>query len=524
VQWRLQWIALLSRVLVALGMASVLLALYVLASRLVPLALRPLDLLPWAGGAAGLWVIVRTWLRRVRLMEAAVRADEALGLKERLSTALQIREAKNEAEAAVLEDAAEHARGIRAGQAFPMRLGRPFGRAAFAMAALVLLYLYMPQFNLLARAAQKQNGPSPVAVEAKKEAVKQLEELAGQIGQADKVEAPQIAKKLEKDLGLLARQIKEQKLTGEQAVAKMEKIGEKITQRREEIEKMMEKAANMQTRGEGRNLSPIAKAMQKGDFAKAAKALEELKKQMQSGQMSEEQKKQLAQEMKQLAAQLGKESTLGQSLEQAADKMAQGQMNQALGEMDDAASQMQNMEAMLNELKALDGLDYDMDGRKKALTGKPMPCEECGKMCQGGLCESCAQKRGPWKPGDSRKQGGGMGGPGIGQGSIAEEGDGKTGFEKKRLKGDIQPGEIIARMKVPGRQPPGEIKTQFEELRVQSSQAAEDTIRGEKLPLEHKALVRQYFDSIKMDQAQGTPAAATPTGGQGAPAAPPAQK
>jgi hypothetical protein len=358
----------------------------------------------------------------------------------------------------------------------------------------------------------------------KKEVVKQVEELASQIGEVGKAETPQVAKKLEKDLTMLAKQIKDQKMTGEQAVAKMEKLGEKITQRREEIEKMMEKAANMQARGEGRNMSPIVKAMQKGDFAKAAKALEELKKQMQSSQMSEEQKKQLAQEMKQMASQLGKESKLGEAMSKAAEQMAKGQMNQALGEMDNATEQMQNMEAMLNELKALDGLDYDMEGRKNALSGKPMPCEACGKMCVDGLCPECAQKRGPWKPGDKRDSGGGMAGPGIGQGAIAEEGNGPTGFEKKRLKGDIQAGEILARMKVSGMQPPGEIKTQFEELRVQSSQAAEDTIRGEKLPLEHKALVRQYFDSIKMDQAEGSPAAATPTGGQGAPAAPPAQK
>lgn len=517
VQGRLLWIAFCRRFLTALGWASVLLALFVLVSRLFPLRVAPIQVLPWLAGTAAAWVILWTWLLRVRLLEAAVRADEALGLKERLSTALVIPAPRSLAEAAVLEDAAEHARAIHPARAFPMRLGRPLVRASAAVAVLAGLWLWMPQMNLLAKASQPKPGTPQAAVEAHKEAVAQLEDMAKELAQTDKVEKSQVSQKLERDLSALAKQIKDQKLTGEQAAAKMEKLGEKIAQRRDEVEKLLEKAASMQSRGEGRNTSQVAKALQKGDFAKAAKALEELKKQLQSSQMSQEQKEALSKEIKQMSEQLGKESPLGDALRKAAEKMQEGQMNGAMADLENATAQTKEMDALLAEMKELEGLQHDMEGREKALSGQPVPCEECGKECLGGLCDDCAQKRGKWRAGDEREQGSGMGGPGIGEGSIAESKAGQTAFEKKRIKGDIQPGDILARMKVEGRQPPGEIKTQFEALRIQSSQQAEDTVRSEQLPLERKALVRQYFDAIKMD---GAAPAATPNVAPGATPAP----
>lgn len=519
-QWRLHWISLCRRFLVTLAAASLVMALYVLLSRLFPLRVKPLALLPWVGGVAGAWVILWTWLRRYPLLETAVRIDEALGLKERLSTALTIKAPRNEAEAAVIEDAVEHARRIRPAQAFPMNMGRPFGRAFAALAVLVAIWLFMPQYDLLAHARARNPEQSPVAVEARKEAVQQLENLAKELGEAGKTDTPQVAQKLDHDLNALARQIKDEKLTGEQAAAKMEKLGEKINQRRDEIEKMMEKAASLQTRGEGRSTSPIAKALQKGEFAKAAKALDDLKKELQSNKLTPEQQQAVAKELQQMAGQMGKDSPLGEALSQAAQKMEEGQMNGAMSKLEECETQMKDLEGMLAEMKQLDGLKEDMEAHKMALTGQMVPCENCGKPCLGGLCESCAMARGEWKPGDSRKQGLGMGGPGIGQGAIAESSDGPTAFQKKLLPGEMTPGQILARMKVPGQQPPGEIKTEFEALRMQSSQAAEDTIKTEQLPLERKTLVRQYFDAIKYEKGE-TPAAAPAAG---SPAAAPAKR
>jgi len=93
-----------------------------------------------------------------------------------------------------------------------------------------------------------------------------------------------------------------------------------------------------------------------------------------------------------------------------------------------------------------------------------------------------------------------MGGPGIGRGGVARSSPHDVAFEKTRIQGDITPGTIIARMKMPGRQAPGEATVEYEEMRMLQAQKAEDTIRSEVMPLEHKALVRDYFAAIKRSE------------------------
>ena len=90
-----------------------------------------------------------------------------------------------------------------------------------------------------------------------------------------------------------------------------------------------------------------------------------------------------------------------------------------------------------------------------------------------------------------------MGGPGIGRGAVANSNPHEVGFEKKRVKGEITPGEIIARIKIPGSQIPGETTVKYEEMRLMYEQKAEDTIQNEVMPLEHKSLIRDYFSAIK---------------------------
>ena len=93
-----------------------------------------------------------------------------------------------------------------------------------------------------------------------------------------------------------------------------------------------------------------------------------------------------------------------------------------------------------------------------------------------------------------------MGGPGIGRGGNPQSNPHDVAFEKTRVRGDLTPGKIIARMKVPGQQTPGEASVAYEEMRTLYEQKAEDTIRNEVMPLEHKALIRDYFAAIKRAQ------------------------
>lgn len=500
---RLQWIEFCRRALLVSAVTATLLFVFVVVSRLFILPLETGEVIQWVELAAIGVLLVWAWMARVKLFNAAVRADESLGLKERLSSALMIGDPKNEPEMAVLEDATRAAESIKPGRAFPMQLTREFKFAAMPLAALALAWWLMPQFDLLAKVKDETKSPK-VVIEAKKQAAEKLEELAKEIATADEIQKPELAREIERELTEMARQLNEQKLDQDQAMAKLAKMTDKLEQRKAEIERELAKPAGMEAKGEGKFTGEMEKALQKGNFEKAAKLMAELKEKVKNGELSEEEKSTLQKELKMMAAKLGEGSPLAESLENASEKMSEGEFNSALADLELAELSLAELGAMLSELKALEALEYDMDARNLALSGKPGVCQSCGAQgAFGGLCGSCAGSgTRPWSPGDSREFGNGMGGPGIGRGSIAQKKEGQIGLDKSRIKGDVEPGKIIAKFKVSGEQAPGEIATDFEELRLEYAQKAEDTIEREAMPLEYKSFVRDYFDAIKSGKAE----------------------
>ena len=509
VRRRLNWIDFCRKTLLAIGWTALALALIVLVSRLVKLPFEIDGVFPWVLAAGGAWLLIWACVGRMKLMQAAIEADQALGLKERLSTALEVAEPRSEAEAAVLGDAVEHAHSIRPARTFPMRLGRQVNWALAPTAAFALIWFLMPQFDLLAKTDEDEQAKQAVAVKVRKEASKALEEMAEKLNETKETAKPKVAEHVDRKIDKLAKQLREGQITREQAAARVDKLAEKLESRRSELAKKLEKAASMDSKGAGRFSAPIQKAMQKGDFAQAAKALQELKKKLQSGQLSEQERKALERELKALSMKMGQKSELSKCLAGAAQMMSEGQFNSALAGLEDAASSLLDMEALLKELEALDKISYDMDGRKAALCSKPGNCGKCGGTCLGsGLCSSCSGI-GNWRSGASRNRGGGSGGPGIGSGAVRPGEEGAVGFQKRRIKGQMTPGKIIARLKIPGQQTPGEISTNFETLRVEYAQQAEDTIQNDPMPLEMRSFIRDYYDAIKYsDGAEETAPAA----------------
>lgn len=497
VRRRLLWLSFCRLFLSVFGWTMIALCLYVIATRLLP-GLWPLArIAPWAAALGGLWLIAGLWVRRVGLFDAAVHADQTLGIKERLSTALTLGEPDGEPEQAVLEDALAWARRIRPGQAFSADLTRETRLALVPILVLALVWWLMPQYDLMARQEEGKK-QAAVAMQTRKQAASQLEQLAKDINSPGKITKPASVERIERELNMLARNLAEQKITQQQAMARMEKLKDRMRQRRADLEKQLAKPNNLNTKGAGKFTRDIQKAVKRGDFDKAASLMDKLAEKIKRGELSEADKAAMQKELKMMAEKLGMDTPLGDALNKACDKMGNGQFNEALADMEMSADQLRDLQAMLAELKTLESLDYDMDARNLAKACKM--CKACDNPSSCTGCAACLGTlagRRPWAEGDSRNQSAGMGGPGIGQGSIADKEAGATALQKSRIQGQIKPGKIIARMKVPGSQAPGEITTSYEALRLEYSQRAEDTISKEVMPLEYKARVRDYFNAIK---------------------------
>ena len=114
-----------------------------------------------------------------------------------------------------------------------------------------------------------------------------------------------------------------------------------------------------------------------------------------------------------------------------------------------------------------------------------------------------------WKAGDSSKQGSGMGDAGKGEGGTAQVAPDQVSFKPDKLKGQTQPGDIIASFRVSGEQVTGEAKVKYQETYTEYRQACEDTLRREAMPLEYRTLISDYFDAIKPEK-QTSAAASQP--------------
>ena len=376
---RLQWIDFCVKFLAVLKWAGLLLLLFLVFSRLFPLPVGLEIASRWAAGVAAAILLAWCLLRPVRLFGAAVRADEQLGLKERLSSALAIGDPKTEPERAVLDDAARHAEAIQPHKAFRLQLRDELQWAVGPLFALALVWALMPQFDLLAREKSEEDNSlvKAVEIETQKEAAKRLEELAEKINKNAASRKPVLANGIEKELNALAKKISEHKITPQKAMAKVSNMKDRINARQMEIEKKLEMPNSMQSKGMGKHTKEIGKALEKGNFDKAAKLLQDLKKKLQDGSLSDREKASLQKEMEMMAKQLGLKSPIGKALSQAAGKMSEGKMNSALADMEMAAGEMLDMQAMLQELQALDSIEVDMDARKLALASKGELCDDC---------------------------------------------------------------------------------------------------------------------------------------------------
>ncbi|MEN6626435.1 MAG: hypothetical protein ABFD69_09430 [Candidatus Sumerlaeia bacterium] len=545
VRRRLMLVHAIRRALVIVYWLAIALSVLVLAERFKLPVPKLFQLIPYAAGIGAAWLVAWLIARRVSLLDSAVRADEALGLKERLSTAMLIGEPRNQAESAVVADALAHARAVRPSAVARFEFKRQLEFTCGSLAALALLFLFMPAIDPFAKAKEEKRIVAE-RLEAQRERAKELAEMLKETTPPDQIEKAESVANAERDLKMLAKELEEQKIDADQAQAKMEKLTDKIKNRSEEIQKQLSDASSLNSRGEGRVTNEVAKELAQGKFEEASQKMDELKQKMQEGKLTEQEKTALAQEMKALASKMGQNPELAKALSEAAAQMSQGNNNAALANMEDAVKSMQNMQSLFNEMQALDKMEYDMKGRQMAMSSSgenPGQCPQCGgKLDSEGQCQSCGYKgegkgqgqgqgdgegeegmgggkgregTGKYTPGDTSKQGEGLGGAGKGRGGRAGTTEGQVSFEQKRIKGELVPGEIIARFKVEGKQAPGEITTKYEGLALERAQQAEDSIEHEPMPLEFKGLVRDYFAAIKRDHAKpaAKPAPAPTPGG-----------
>jgi len=321
----------------------------------------------WTDAIDYLWVLLLLgaavgfligWTRGISPLVAAQIADEKGGLKERLSTAVELAASptRSHLAEAQISDAAEHAKQLRVSEVLPWRAPKQL-KFLGAAAVVLLSAIFVPDLPIfhskqerLDAEVMKQEGTRlqklaktlEKKVAEKKEKDSNDEIMRKVAKEMQKLGKDQARARVSKKQALLAmndlqKQIKEEenKLTGGSASKSMEKVAS-------EMKASADRQKQTGAPDGGKALKQMAENLEKKDFDAAKKQLEDLAKKIQSGTMKPEEAKQLADTMEQMA-----QSMAGSNLNEASE-----QLKEAASKLQEAAKQAQKLQDQMAQAKS----------------------------------------------------------------------------------------------------------------------------------------------------------------------------
>lgn len=282
--------------------------------------------------------------------------DQRFHLKERLSTALELREGVRSTHNEHMiqrqqADASDAARRVDVRTMLPLRIsGRYLLYSIIIGAALAIsLTLPNPQLEVLANRTRAQQ-----AIAAQ---VQQIEDIKQQVAQSPTLSEQQ-KRDITRSLEDVQQTLQDPNSTPEQALAAINEAQAKLDALRDQASQAQRD--DLQRAGQAmapdQRTNPLANALEKGDFRQAAEQMRNLTQP--NGQpLTEQQRQQLADQLEQLARNLQNSSPqTAKQLRDAAQNIRQGQMQaaqQALNNAADALNRAAEQSAANQQVEAI---------------------------------------------------------------------------------------------------------------------------------------------------------------------------
>lgn len=381
-RWRLRLRSGLNFLQRTFWMACLAGALILLAGRIWPMegirivALAPIGL--W--GAVALAILL---LRPFSKMQVARKVDQELGLKERISTCLafnnpEIDLTRRSFDAQLLEqmnaDALAAVRTVDPRHCFPARF--EWRRVATGAILLIsaLLFAFLPNPMDLILAEQK------AVAQAAREQAQKIEDLKKEIEKTAAL-SPEEKEKLLQRLEELARQLQNNPGDREQALADLNRAEQAI---REQLDPSAatRKAALEAIAARLQAMTGLQKNERLGDLQSASEDLAKLAAQI--GQMTQEQRDQLAKDLGQLAARAAQtgDSTLAQALAGLAQAAQTGDSSAAQQAAQAGQQALKQAQTQQSSQQALQRALAGVQSSRQAMAGTGGPSAQSGQSGQ----------------------------------------------------------------------------------------------------------------------------------------------
>ncbi|MBN1122700.1 MAG: hypothetical protein JXJ17_16600 [Anaerolineae bacterium] len=471
--------------------------------------IRNSALLALAGIAA---VSIGVWVWRRSPLQIARRFDRTFGLKERLSTAVEVAEGglpiqSDRLAAAQRADAAAVLARVDEKDVFAARVEMRDMLLVLIVLTLLILAIYLPNPQEEVRAEQV------AAEEVIAEQLEALEELREEaLEDTGLTEEEQVA--IVETLDEAIESLSQEGLTEEEALAELNETQQELEdmseQFAEERQEALEEASGLLEDTPG--MDEVAGALAEGDMAEAAEALENALEGMSPEEMAE-----FAEQLESLAESLeGTNPDLAESLQDAAEALQSGDVGAAQEALEDAAAQMEGA-----------GAAGEYAG--KVPKGESGQGESPSQPGEGGMGEAQPIEPGAGQSGSGQQPGEGSGGEGQGGGDGLDPGQeageeprgggapdggeepfddiyapqriGGEGGEQVDIPIDPETGLPIAEGEMVDN-PTGEATVPYNEVWGDYSGAVNEALESGYIPLGMRDIVQGYFSRLDPEPEQ----------------------
>lgn len=514
---------------------------------LVPLELSPLTVAIVPAAALGLAVVV---YRRPRPPDVGRIIDLRMDTGDLFLTAALLEGALGEFKPLVQRQAEQRASFIRPERVVPWRLARPARTLGAVLAVLAASVLFLPRLDPFRREeARRRMAARRAKIEQERKAVQvRLEALDRRKPDAEH------SKAVEQSLAALEKAFQSMK-PGEPA-----KNAEKLAGAQKDLGDLWKKV-NEEKLKDVLNRDPGEPALGGLDRAKAGEWKDELSKgdtkglRKEMGELSGEIKKmeslpegaekrelreELARRLEALRDFVERDAgsgALGEALSRALDQLEMAEMEglsqdalEALEEsLDLAEEELESLAQSARDLQSLEQalrtlqLARRANEQQNGLDGQAVPGTKgleayerlYAQLCQEGGEEGGAQaqnqpNQNPANPQNPRQNPqGGQNGPGIGQGTPAQENDAaQTDFKTEQAKSALTAGRILMQWKTNEAAEKGVAREDYIRVLKDVQQGAQEAILKEQVPPAYRESIQRYFDTLQ--EAAGKPPAETP--------------
>lgn len=466
---------------------------------------------------------------RPSAMYSAIEIDRRFGLRERISSALQLDLAERQSPVgeALLNDAASKAERIEVQDHFPIRIAAQTHWVALPLLSCIALF-WIPDAELpllekmpgtsSERLINIKNQTKPIL-----EMIKKKREEAEEKGLQESAEE---FKKIEKKLEDFQ---KTNTVDSKKMLSDFNEIKKEIERKKEALggsDSVKKALDNLKNIDKG-PAEKIADALKDGNFEKAGDELNKMLNDMKSGKMTDDQKKQLIKQLDQMQKALEKaQDQEKQAIEEAKKELAKAQNSGDVEKIAKLQKKVEQMEANAQKAKTMEAVKANMQKAQKAMQegdekGAQQALEslkeELGELaedqeslkdleelmdnlqdakkssgcseCNGAGCAKCnSDKVGK----DSKNAKGG----GKGAGDREEKENDVKNFDSQ-VRDQMRKGETTFGGKVGGPNRKGTTKEEVREAVLSSKPDDPDAIENMSLPKAQRDQQRDYFNILR---------------------------